>query len=107
MRSRTLEAAAALAALAGIGIGAGLPTGGASAGTELREGQAAQRDGGQKNRGTAMSALVRAAPHSALSGGIGVPRRGGYRNRCGWTNRRYRRAAAKRRSQARHRAACR
>ena len=40
--------------------------------------------------------------HGHRTGGVG-----GYRNRSGWTDRRYRRAALKKRNKARHRAACR
>lgn len=39
------------------------------------------------------------------SGRLGPPRAGGYRNRAGWTNRRYQRAALKRRNQIKNRRA--
>jgi hypothetical protein len=42
-----------------------------------------------------------------LDGGSAGNPRGGYRNRAGWTNARYRRHALKLRNRARHRRACR
>lgn len=100
MRRSGLLVAAAMAAMAG----ASLPgTPGQPGGPEAREGQQAQR-GGEKNRNTAGATAARMALQRALSGSL-VRGRVHYRNRAGWTNRRYQRAAAKKRNQARHRAA--
>lgn len=99
----SLGVAAALAMLAAHGIQATVAQPGA---TEVREGQQT-RQGGEKERGNGQSLADRLAAQRAVYGVRVPPRRGGYLNRAGWTNRGYQRAAAKRRNQARHRAACR
>lgn len=103
MRRGNISAAMALAAgaIGGIAGGTG-QTAEAQAATEAGK---LAKQGGEKNRGSASSLAERAMLQRAFSGGIGVPRRGGYRNRAGWTNARYRRAAAKKRNQARNRKA--
>jgi hypothetical protein len=58
----------------------------------------------------ALSGLAAASFEPAMlerhfSIGLGTPH-GGYRNRAGWSNRRYQRAAAKRRNQKRHPRGC-
>jgi len=100
MKRSGLFAAAALGMLAA----SNLPTTPAQ-GPEAREGQQAQRGGDKNSNATTLA--ERLAIQRAMSRGISPPPRGGYKNRAGWTNRGYQRAAAKKRNQARHRAACR
>lgn len=75
-----------------------------SGGPELSQPGQTAKQGGEKNRnGIGLADQLRLL--RSLSGAP-TPRRGGYKNRAGWTNRRYQRAALKRRNQARQRAHC-
>jgi hypothetical protein len=98
-----------LAALAMIGAAAGM---GAAVGTGERAGQAAQEIRAAANEAAKQPAERTRSVTSTLDVarwfGLGrnAPSHLRVHPKTGWSNRRYQRAATKRRNQARHRAAC-
>lgn len=97
----TLAVAAALAAA---GLGGMFEVAPAPDGTSAAE--QAQQAGQQKRLPGPTTQAQRAMQELLRRYGGGGNAAGGYRSREGWTNRRYQRAALKRRNKARHRAAC-
>lgn len=94
--------AAVLAAAAAAGVQVAPNQGGASA-REARQ-AAVERLLADQQRLAGVSAIERAM--RLAYGGAGGPLGGGYRNRAGWSTRRYQRHAQKLRNRARHRQAC-
>ena len=106
MRGRFSTAALAVLAMAGIGAATSIPGVGERSGQQAQEARAAVERAVDRNspadtqrtRGGMSESLMR-------SGGFGWPTAGNVRRHTGMTNRRYQRAAAKRRNQARNRRA--